>query len=145
MDPRELVELMIVGFGIAIMVIISLFLRGNWRKIGLRLAVVTLVAYGIFYIARPIWIDTQINKKVELIQPYLEQRYPNEEWMISTVPHRKEGYKHLNPYYIGVVFQNEPEVTYYYWVESKNNIYTVATSEKPRYSSEHKHFIKKDE
>jgi hypothetical protein len=145
MDPRELVELMIVGFGIVIMVIISLFLRGNWRKFGLRLAVVTLVAYGIFYVARPIWIDTQINKKVELIQPYLEQRYPNEEWMISTVPHRKEGYKHLNPYYIGVVFQNEPEVTYYYWVESKNNIYTVAISEKPRYSSEHKHFIKKDE
>ncbi|WP_226683621.1 hypothetical protein [Sutcliffiella horikoshii] len=85
-----------------------------------------MVAYCIFFVARPFWIDAQIDKKVQLLRPYLEEHYPDEEWTISTVPHRKEGFKHRNPYYISVVFENEPEVTYDYWVESKDNIYQIS-------------------
>lgn len=120
---------MVVGVIIAVIIIISLILKGNWRKFGWALTsvLVVLLAYCVFYIARPYWIDSQIDKKVELLEPYLEQQYPNDEWMIITVPHREEGYKHLNPYYIGVVFENEPEVTYHYWVD-KNNIYQISYS-----------------
>jgi hypothetical protein len=123
MHPTELIELIFVGFLASIIVIITLFLKGNWRKVGWALAIVVIVAYCIFFVVRPYWIDAQIDKKVALLKPYLEQQYPNEEWVISTVPHRKAGYKHLNPYVIGVVFASEPEVTYGYWVENKNDIY----------------------
>ena len=141
MYQTEVIELTIVGFVMATILIISFFLKGKRRKIGLLLAIATLTAYCTFYVARPFWIDAQINKKVEILRPYLEQRYPDEKWVISTVPHRQIEYKSQNPYYIRVVFQNEPEVTYYYWVKSKINIYTAAYSEESGYSSKLKHFI----
>lgn len=128
MHPKEIIELMIVGAVIVSLLITAVFLKGRWRKIGWLLAIVIFVAYCIFFFARPFWIDAQIDNKVKLLRPYLEEHYPDEEWMISTVPHRKDGFKHLNPYYIGVVFENEPEATYYYWVESKDNIYQKARS-----------------
>jgi len=133
MHPTEIIELMIFVSITTVIVIFSLFLKGKWRKIGWSLALVTLVIYLMFYVARPIWIDVQIDKKVSLLKPYLEQHYPKEEWVITTVPHRQEGFKHLNPYYIGVVFENEPDVTYYYWVESENEIYQKANSQKEAY------------
>ncbi|MCR8644440.1 hypothetical protein NV379_17435 [Paenibacillus sp. N1-5-1-14] len=130
MQPTEIIEIMIFVIVIVINVIILIFLKGNWRKIGLILALTTFVVYCIFLVARPFWIDAQIDKKVELLESYLEEHYPKEEWTISTVPHRKEGFKNVNQYYIGVVFENEPEVTYDYWVESKNNIYQISYSTK---------------
>ncbi|MCI1593293.1 MULTISPECIES: hypothetical protein [Heyndrickxia] len=123
MHPQEIIELLIVGAVIVSILIIAIFLKGRWRKNGWLVALVIFVAYCIFFVARPFWIDAQIDKKVKLLRPYLEEHYPDEEWTISTVPHRKDGIKHLNPYYIGVVFENEPEATYYYWVEGKDNIY----------------------
>ena len=129
MHPTEVIEFMIVGIVIAVIIIISFILKGNWRKFGLVFASVILLGYSVFFIARPYWIDAQIEKKVEMLEPYLEEQYPNEEWMITTVPHREDGYKHLNPYYIGVVFEDEPEVTYHYRVE-KNNVYQISFSTK---------------
>lgn len=123
MHPTELIELMIVGVTIGVCIAISFFLKGKWRKFGLSLALVILVAFSILFIVRPYRIDAQIDKKVGLLEPYLEQQYPNEVWEIITVPHRKNGYKHLNPYYIGVIFESEPGVTYHYWVENENHIY----------------------
>jgi hypothetical protein len=128
MHPTEIIEFMIVGFIIAVTVIISLFSKGKWRKFGWSLALLFLVVYCIYYFVRPYWIDMQINKNVELLEPYLEQHYPNEEWVISTVPHREGVFKHSNPYYIGVVFESEPEVTYHYWIENKNDIYQIGYS-----------------
>ena len=123
MHPIEIIELMIVGFIISAIVIISLFLRGKWRKVSWSFALAVLVAYCLFYVVRPYWIDAQIDKKVELLKPYLKQHYPDESWEISIVPHREEGFESQNPYYIQVVFESEPEVTYGYWVENENNIY----------------------
>jgi hypothetical protein len=129
MHPTQVIEFMVVGVVIAVIIIISFILKGNSRKFGLVFALVVLLAYCVFFIARPYWIDAQIEKKVKMLEPYLEQQYPNDEWMITTVPHREDGYKHLNAYYIGVVFEDEPEVTYHYWVE-KNNIYQISLSTK---------------
>src|SRR5690625_3554531 len=129
MYPTEIIEFIIVSIVAVLIIIISFILKGNWRKFGLVFATVVLLAYSVFFIARPYWIDAQIEKKVEMLESYLEQQYPNGEWMITTVPYREDGYKHLNPYYIGVVFEDESEVTYHYWVE-KNNIYQVSFSAK---------------
>lgn len=125
MHPTEVIELIVVGAIIAVIIIISFFLKGKWRKVGRSLALFVLVAYSVFYIVRPYWIDAQIEQKVELLEHYLAEQYPNELWTITTVPHRQAGYKHLNPYFIGVVFENEPEVTYDYWVENQSNIYQI--------------------
>jgi hypothetical protein len=111
---------------IASILIISHFLRGKWRKIGWLVSVVVLVAYCLFFVTRPYWIDAQIDHKVKLLRPYLKEHFPDEEWVISTVPHRDDGFKHLNPYIISVVFDSEPEVIYGYRVESKGNIYQVS-------------------
>lgn len=127
MHPTEVIELSIVVIIIAVIIMVSLFLKGKWRKLGWSLALFVLFAYWLFFIVRPYWIDAQIEKKVEMIEPYLKQQYPHDNWEIKTVPHQEDGYKHLNPYYIGVVFENEPEVTYHYWIE-KNNIYQIGYS-----------------
>lgn len=126
MHPTEIIELMIVGGIIVSTLIIAIFLKGRSRKAAWFLALVILVVYSIFFVARPFWIDAQIDKKVNLLRPYLEEHYPDENWTISTVPHRQDGFKHRNPYYIGVVFESEPDVTYDYWVESKDNIYQIS-------------------
>ncbi|WP_223701721.1 hypothetical protein [Sutcliffiella deserti] len=138
MHPTEVIEFMVVGIIISVLIIISFILKGKWRKFGLVLAIVVFLAYTIFFIARPYWIDAQIEKKIEMLEPYLEHQYPNDEWIITTVPHRQDGYKHLNPYYIGVVFEDEPEVTYHYWVE-KNNIYQISFSTEKANSEELKY------
>ncbi|MDX8363930.1 hypothetical protein [Cytobacillus sp. IB215665] len=119
---------MVIGFCFITIVIISFLVTGKWRKICRSLVLVVLFAYSIFFVVRPFWIDAQIDKKVTILRLYLEQHYPNEEWVISTVPHREEGYKHANPYYIGVVFESEPDVIYKYWVESKSDIYQISFS-----------------
>ncbi|MDF2608214.1 MAG: hypothetical protein K0S34_2412 [Bacillales bacterium] len=113
---------MIVGVVIAVIVIHTFFFKGKIRKIGMVLAVVIIIAYSILFVARPFWIDAQINKKVDLIRPYLEERYPDEKWTISTVDHRYFKNKHKSPYTISVTFKSEPDVTYFYHVGSKDNI-----------------------
>ncbi len=128
MYPTEVIELMVIVLIIAVIIIISFFIKVKLRKFGWSFALVVLVAYCVFYFTRPYLIDAQIDKKVEWLEPYLEQQYPNEEWEIITVPHRERGYKHLNPYYIGVIFADESDVTYHYWVENKHNIYQVMYS-----------------
>lgn len=122
MHPIELIEFMIVGAIIVTLAIISFFLRGKWQKRGWIVTMGVFLAFSILYVARPYWIDAQIEKKVELLSTYLEQQYPGEEWTISTVPHREDGYESQSPYSIMVVFENEPEVTYSYWVEDKDDI-----------------------
>ena len=126
MHPTEIIELMIDGIIIISFVVIAIFLKGRWRKTSWLLAAIILVAYCIFGVVRPFCIDAQIDKKVQLLRPYLEERYPDNDWTISTTPHRQDGYEHLNPYYIGVVFENEPGVTYYYWVENEDHIYQIS-------------------
>ena len=126
MHPTEMPGLYIVGALILVILLLSLRLEKKWKKIGWSIAGILFFGYSIFLIVRPYWIDSQIEKKVELLEAYLIVHYPEEQWEIKTVPHRQKGYKHLNPYYIGVIFENEPDVIYHYWVENENDIYQVA-------------------
>ncbi|PPA69939.1 hypothetical protein C4B60_13370 [Jeotgalibacillus proteolyticus] len=125
MYPTEIMEFTIVGIVIAVILMISFFFRKKMRKVGWASACVIFLAYSLFFIARPYWIDSQIKIKVELLEPYLEQNYPNEKWTIKTSAHREDGHRSSNPYYIGVIFENEQDVTYDYWVE-KDEIYQIS-------------------
>lgn len=122
MHPIEFIEI-IVASGIFLAILsISLFLKGKWRKNIRVLAVVYLICFSIFYALRPYWIDLQIENKVGFLQMYLEEKYPTETWEFWTVPHREDGYESMNPYSIGVIFENEPDVEYTYFVRNKDDI-----------------------
>ena len=122
MHPTELIELMIVGGILLVILFVSFILKGKWRKITLGLAILFLVSFGIFYFVRPYWIDMQIEKKAGYIQLHLEEQYPGESWVYRTVPHREDGYEHMNPYHIGVIFDTEPQVEYKYFARNKDNV-----------------------
>ena len=122
MHPADLIELIMVGGILLVILLVSLILKGKWRKIIQGLAILFLVSFSIFYFVRPYWIDMQIEKKAGYIQIHLEEQYPGETWEYKTVPHREAGYKHLNPYYIGVIFDTEPLVEYKYFVRNKSDI-----------------------
>ncbi|MFC5604557.1 hypothetical protein [Sporosarcina koreensis] len=139
MSPKELIELMVVSGIFIVILFVSFVLKGMSRKLVRRLAVFFLLAFAIFYFVRPYWIDIQIEKKIEYIQVHLEERYPGETWSYKKVPHREVGYKHLNPYYIGVIFENEPEVEYQYFARGKDDIIQVGYSIKNDFLSDPLH------
>jgi len=128
LHPTELIELMIVGCIFIVLLFVSFVLKGKGRKFVRGMAIFFLVSFAIFYFVRPYWIDMQIEKKVEYLQMYLEEKYPGETWSYKTVPHREAGYKHLNPYYICVIFVTEPDVEYQYFARNKNDIIQVGYS-----------------
>lgn len=128
MHPTELMELMMVGVVLLVILFISFLLKGKWKKVTLGLALVYLLSYGVFYAVRPYWIDFQIENKIGFLDMYLKDQYPNETWEFRTVPHREDGYKHLNPYNIEVIFESEPEVKYNYLVNGKESIIQVGYS-----------------
>ncbi|MCM3638971.1 hypothetical protein M3152_14805 [Sporosarcina luteola] len=66
MHPAELIELIIVGGILLVILLVSLILKGKWRKVIQGLAILFLVSFGIFYFVRPDWIDIQIEKKSRL-------------------------------------------------------------------------------
>ncbi|WP_240951789.1 hypothetical protein [Bacillus sp. RO2] len=85
MYPTKIIELLIVGVVISSILTIAIFLKGKWRNASCLLALIIFASYCIFFLTRPFWIDAQIDKKVQLLRPYLEEHYPDEEWTISTV------------------------------------------------------------
>lgn len=128
MHPIELIELMIAGGILLVILSVSFILKGKWRKIIWGLAVVYLISFSSFYMLRPYWIDLQIENKVGYLQMHLEKQYPEETWEFWTVPHREDGYESMNPYYISVIFDNEPEVEYKYFVRNKDDIIQMGYS-----------------
>lgn len=128
MHPIEIIELMIAGGVLAVMAVASFILKNKWRSRMWGLIFIYLVGFSIFYLARPLWIDVQIENKIGYLQEHLEKTYPGEEWQYRTLPHREDGYEHLNPYVIYVTFQNEPGVEYDYYVKDRNYISQVSYS-----------------
>lgn len=65
---------------------------------------------GIFgeYNSSTIGCSTFFNKKIA--------------WKYQIVPHREDGYESLNPYYIGVIFDTEPQVEYKYFARNKVDV-----------------------
>ena len=91
MHPTELIELMIVGGVLLVILFVAFLFTGKWRKMIRGLALVFLVAFGIFYVIRPHWIDLQIENKMGYLNMYLKEQYPKETWEFRTVPHRENG------------------------------------------------------
>lgn len=121
MHPIEIIQILIAS-SIVVLAFSFLFFQGKQRKNIQWLALFLIVSFSVIYFVRPFWIDMQIEKKISYIQLHLENKYPDETWEFQIVPHREEGYESSNPYLIGVVFENEPQVVYSYLARNKYDI-----------------------
>lgn len=68
-------------------------------------------------IIRPFWIDYQVTKKINHLNQYLEEKYPNEEWGINRLEERQ-----YNPYHFIVEFKNEQGWAYSYSLVNESYI-----------------------
>ncbi|APH06234.1 hypothetical protein A9C19_16710 [Bacillus weihaiensis] len=133
MHPIEFIEWIVASVILLVILAVSFYLKGKWKKIIQGLAVVYILSLSVFYLVRPYWIDFQLENKVGYLQTHLEQQYPEETWTFWTVPHREDGYESMNPYIIGVTFDKEPEVEYAYLVRNEKDIYQMGYSTENQY------------
>ncbi|MEO4053222.1 hypothetical protein [Solibacillus sp. CAU 1738] len=114
--PVVLIEFLLFGGMLFGLVVLSIVLTGKWRKIIHTSAIVLVIGCAILYFVRPYWVANVQEKKKAIVQIHLEQLYPNEVWDIRTIPYRQEGYENRNPYFVEVIFRNEPYIKYDYFV-----------------------------
>lgn len=119
LHPITIIEMMI-AIGILMVFFIVALLTKKKRKLFLTITVFVLLAEVTFFIARPYWIDHQLSERKIELEEYLESKYPNENWEISTVNHRENLTS--NPYYLKVVFESEPLYTYSYYVNGGGDV-----------------------
>ncbi|MFC4323182.1 hypothetical protein [Litchfieldia salsa] len=116
--------------------VISFLLPKKNRKIYLIIASLLTVLLLLFFVIRPYWVDSQVSKKMEQLNQYLRDKYPNQEWTIS----KREG-RQYNPYHLEIEFENEKGWTYTYSVTNEKNICQIAwTPPEGKFPDEGKHF-----
>lgn len=115
--PHEIIEAMMLFAVVIPIVVFGMILKSRRRVLMFSLAGVICIAYGVYLMVHPYFVDQKIAYNAEQVESYLEKIYPDERFTLMTVPYWKEGYKHLNPYKIDVVFANEPDAIYTYSVD----------------------------
>ncbi|KGA98507.1 hypothetical protein AJ85_07485 [Alkalihalobacillus alcalophilus ATCC 27647 = CGMCC 1.3604] len=126
MDPLEFYGL--IFFIVLCLIGLTLFAltKGKKRFITIILTSSFLFIAILFIFGEPINIDADIEKRIEILEPYLQKNFPTETWEYAIIPYKEEGYN-LNPKYIGVIFESEPNVIYYYFSDKEGNITLEAT------------------
>lgn len=122
MHPTELIEHLLVAVVVFLIFAASYVFRGKWRKMIRLLAVICIIAYAVFYAIRPSLIEERVAADVIILEDYLEERYPNEPFTVTTIPFRTEGYESKNPYTIYVTFSSEPDTDYFYRVKDEGKV-----------------------
>lgn len=122
MGPHELIEWILLSVIVLPIVLFGLKLKSWGRMLMFSLAGVICIAYGVYLIVHPYFVDQKVAYNAKQVELHLEKTYPDERFTLTTVPYWKEGYKHLNPYTIDVVFANEADATYTYSVEDNGTV-----------------------
>ena len=127
MGPHELIEWILYGiFGLIVLpiVVFGFVKTGKKRMLALMTAGVLCLMFGSFLMSQPDEEDikAQIQENVAAVKPYLAKEFPGEKWTISTVPFENDEYQHVNPYFITVVFQNEPDAKYEYSLNEQGDV-----------------------
>lgn len=136
MNPITATEITFSAIFVIVIFVISLLTPSNVRKLSLTIALLLTILLVLYFVIRPYWVENQVSKKMEQLNQYLMEKYPNQEWTIS----RQEG-RQYNPYHLDVVFENETGWTYTYSVKDEKNIcQNVWTSPEGEFPDEGKHF-----
>jgi hypothetical protein len=117
MHPITAIEITVSIAIVTLLFVIVSIIPKKVRKISLLLASSLTLILILFFVIRPYWINHQVSVKTELLNQYLEKKYPNQEWQIK----RKVG-RQNNPYHLDVTFENEKGWIYTYLVGDENTI-----------------------
>lgn len=136
MHPITAIEITSSVVMIIFLFTIALLVPIRTRKISLFFVLSLTLILIVIFVFRPYWIDYKVSVKTEHLNLYLEQKYPNQEWII----HRKEE-RQYNPYSLDVTFENEKQWTYTYLVSDTKGIsqigYSVPNGENPDSGQHH--------
>lgn len=103
------------------LIILSIFLSyivlKKTRKNIFKFVGFLLIVEVLYFIVRPYYINYRVSIKTDQLNDYLNEKYPNENWKISSNRGRE-----YNPYHLRVTFLNEENWTYSYYVRDENTI-----------------------
>ncbi|WP_246938818.1 hypothetical protein [Bacillus pinisoli] len=114
MHPITVSEITISVFLVIVILGIALLVPKKVRRLSLLIASTLMLIMLLFFTIRPQWIDYQVSIKIDQLNQYLEEKYPNEVWEVR----RQEG-RQYNPYQLKVTFEGEKDWTYTYTVHDK--------------------------
>ncbi|MET3656223.1 hypothetical protein MKY15_00375 [Sporosarcina sp. FSL K6-1540] len=112
-------ERFLLGVILFVLFLIAIFLRKRGRIVISLLFIAILIGYWVFYGIREQVLQNRYEESIEIVDTYLQDKYPNETWTIDTIV--EEGRK-IRPTKVKVIFDNEQSVDYIYKVYEKNRV-----------------------
>ncbi|WP_338655934.1 hypothetical protein V6B14_07130 [Sporosarcina psychrophila] len=112
-------ERFLLGVILFVLFLIAIFLRKRGRIVISLLFIAILIGYWVFYGIREQVLQNRYEESIEIVETYLQDKYPNETWTIDTIV--EEGRK-IRPTKVKVIFDNEQSVDYIYKVYEKNRV-----------------------
>lgn len=112
-------ERFVLGVILFVLFMIAIFLRKRGRIVISILFVAILIGYWVFFGIREQVLQNRYEESSEIVDTYLQDKYPNETWTIDTLV--EEGRK-IRPTKVKVIFDNEQSVDYIYKVYEKNRV-----------------------
>ncbi|WP_438298569.1 hypothetical protein [Sporosarcina sp. FA15] len=112
-------ERFLLGVILFVLFLIAIFLRKRGRIVISLLFIAILIGYWVFYGIREQVLQNRYEESIEIVDTYLQDKYPNETWTIDTIV--EEGRK-IRPTKVKVIFDNEQNVDYIYKVYEKNRV-----------------------
>lgn len=117
MHPISIIELSLAIGLFILFTFLSFVVFIKTRKNIFKFVGFLLIVEILFFSVRPVWINYKVSIKINQLEAYLNEKYPNEKWKIS----RNSG-RQYNPYHLKVTFQNEKNWTYSYVVRDNKTI-----------------------
>lgn len=112
-------ERFLLGVILFVLFLIAIFLRKHGKIVISLLFIAILIGYWVFYDIREQVLQNRYEESIEIVDTYLQDKYPNETWTIDTIV--EEGRK-IRPTKVKVIFDNEQSVDYIYKVYEKNRV-----------------------
>lgn len=112
-------ERFLLGVILFVLFLIAIFLRKRGRIVISILFIAILIGYWVFYGIREQVLQNRYEESIEIVDTYLQDKYPNETWTIDTIV---EEVRKIRPTKVKVIFDNEQSVDYIYKVYEKNRV-----------------------
>ena len=114
MEPTVLIGLFFITVCIFAAALLTFLLPKKVRKfVWVILGIILICSYIYQGSIRPLIIEQQTEKAIEVLEGHLEETYPMDSWGITDTDDSK-----IEPViYLHVIFDSEPKVVYEYTVE----------------------------
>ena len=114
MEPTILIGLFLITICIFAVGLLTFLLPKKVRKfVWVILGTILICSYIYQGAIRPLIIEQQIEKAIEVLEGHLEEKYPMDSWGISDT----DDFKIEPVINLHVIFDSEPKVVYEYTVE----------------------------